>query len=108
MTICIVSDSARRHIDEIHDYIARDNPLAAQRVTDRIDHYVHLITECPQIGRKTLERGTRMLVAKPYPYIVFYRYFAPSDEVRILRVLHSAQRRPGLAEEAHTFRRSIS
>ena len=50
------------------------------------------------------ERGVRMYVVKPYPYIVFYRYEARSDTVRIIRVRHAARRRGGLQDEAPEFR----
>jgi toxin ParE1/3/4 len=95
----------RGQIDRIFDYIARDDPDAAQRVVDRIHKVIDLVTERPRIGRKTFERGVRMYVVKPYPYIVFDRYQPREGQVRIIRVRHGAQRWAGLADEAQQFRR---
>jgi len=102
-TQCIVR-GVRGQIDRIFEYIACDDPQAAQRVVDRIHKVIDLVTERPRIGRKSLERGVRMYVVKPHPYFVFYRYVARRDEVRIIRVRHGAQRRAGLADEASQFR----
>ncbi|MEI9885055.1 MAG: type II toxin-antitoxin system RelE/ParE family toxin [Rhizomicrobium sp.] len=104
MTARIITAGALHQIDRIYDYLARHDAGAAQRVVDRIYKIIDLVTERPHIGRRMRERGVRMYVVKPYPYIVFYRYVERSDEVCIIRVRHAAMRRGGLQEEAPEFR----
>jgi plasmid stabilization system protein ParE len=108
MTTRIVTSGALRQISDIHDYVARDSPEAAQRVVDRIHKIIALVTERPRIGHKMRERGVRMYVVKPYPYIVFYRYSARTDTVRIIRVRHGAMRRGALQDEPAEFRAAVS
>lgn len=104
MTTRSITAGALRQIAGIHDYIARDSTQSAQRVVDRIHEIIDLVTERPRIGHKMRERGMRMYVVKPYPYIVFYTYLERSDEVRINRVRHAAMRRGALQEEPAEFR----
>ena len=76
----------------ISAYIAQDNPTAARQTVDRIrDAVAHLVAH-PAMGRVGRINGTRELVIAGTPYIVAYRVRKRS--VRILAVLHSAQRWP--------------
>lgn len=69
-----VHRSSRAEIDlfEIWSYIAKDDPLAADRQLDRIDAACDMLAENPQGGprREDLARGLRF-----YPvgnYLIFY------------------------------------
>jgi plasmid stabilization system protein ParE len=42
-----INDLALRQIGEIHDYIARHDAIAAQKVIDRIHVIIALVTERP-------------------------------------------------------------
>ena len=79
-------------IDAEVDYIARDDPAAADRVADRINHSVEQLAEYPAKGRAGRVPGTRELVISGTPYIVAYRVRERALEV--LRVLHAARRWP--------------
>jgi toxin ParE1/3/4 len=74
------------------DYIARDNPAAADRVLLKIERAVKHLSEHPAMGRPGRVHGTRELVVSGTPYVIPYRVRA--DALEILRVFHSARRWP--------------
>lgn len=75
----------------IFDYIEAENPRAAIAVDERIASAVAQLRDFPDSGRQGRVEGTRELDIAGTPYIVVYLV---SDRVRILRVLHGAQRWP--------------
>jgi len=82
----------------IFDYIEADNPRAAAVIDQRIRTRVIGLAEFPQMGRAGRIAGTRELVISGTPYIA--PYLIDGESVRILRVLHGAQRWPEeIAEE---------
>lgn len=84
------SGRAIRNIEAARDYIARDNPAAAEAVTERIIRQVErLVAFSPGLGRPGRISGTRELVVSRTPYIVVYR--VAEDEVQVLAVIHQAQ-----------------
>ena len=97
------SQRAAKQVDLIYRYIAKNNPAAAQRVVDRIYEIAEHVRANPGGGRATTVRGLRMFVVNPYPYLVFFRDLPSQNEVRIVRVFHAAQRRPGLQDPARKF-----
>jgi len=74
------------------DYVAKDNPIAAARLSAEIRRQIRQLREHPLIGRPGREPGTRELVLSRTPYIAVYRVM-PS-RIEILRILHGAQRWP--------------
>lgn len=78
------------------EYIARDKPLAAHDVVDRIDETVDLLAAMPT-GRRGRVSGTYEKPVSGLPYIIAY---ALGDEPRghetltILRVIHGARHWP--------------
>ena len=83
---------ASRHIEEIGDYIARKNPLAADRAVLRILDQVETLSDHPHIGRVGRVDGTRELVVADSPYIAVYRVL--EDAVEVVAVVHAARRWP--------------
>lgn len=75
----------------IIDYIADDNPDAAQSLKDEIEDKVARLPAHPQMYRAGRVDGTREMVVRPN-YIVVYA--ETPDLVAILRVLHAAQQWP--------------
>jgi addiction module RelE/StbE family toxin len=71
------------------NYIAQDNPKAAEEFFRYVIVSTTHLEQYPQIGRTGRVHGTRELVLVKYPYIVPYR--VKGQEVQILRVLHSAR-----------------
>jgi len=82
---------ALRHIEAIHEYIAKHDPAAAARVVRRIEHSIGRLVAFPLSGRPGEVAGTRILVVPGLPYVVIYR--VREDEVDIIAVLHTARRR---------------
>jgi toxin ParE1/3/4 len=87
---------ARRHLEEIADYIAQRNPDASFRVGRRIRETVELLPIFPHVGHQGTLAGTRELVVPGLPYIVVYR-LEPGEESAavILGIYHGSQLRPG-------------
>ena len=83
---------ALRDLEEIGDYIARDNPAAANGVVTNILDQAEGLTTHPHIGRPGRVPGTRELIIADTPYLVPYR--VRGDHVQILAVLHGARRWP--------------
>lgn len=82
---------ALRNLNDIGDYIARNDQTAAHGVTDRITRQVSRLASYPRIGRAGSVEGTRELVVSGVPYIVIYRI---KERIEILRIRHAAQRWP--------------
>ena len=83
---------ARQDLARHHDYIAEDDPDAAERVEAAIAEAVERLADYPHRGRPGQRVGTRELVVADFPtYIVVYR--VTETEVRITRIWHGRQRR---------------
>lgn len=85
------TDIARADLLAIIDYISDDDPDAAQRLHDEVEFKTMKLREHPGLYKPGRVRGTREMVVRPN-YIVVYMEGACT--VRILRVLHAAQRWP--------------
>jgi len=79
-------------LDEIAEYISRDNPDAARRVVKRLWKAAQDLTGQPEMGRPGRVYGTRELVVVNTPFVVPYRVVG--SEIQILRVLHGARNWP--------------
>jgi toxin ParE1/3/4 len=82
-------------LEQIADYIAQDNPSAANRMVGRLWASVKMLASHPETGRPGRVNGTRELVVSQTPFIIPYRI--SNSEIQILRVLHGARKWP------HTF-----
>ncbi|HEX5846315.1 MAG TPA: type II toxin-antitoxin system RelE/ParE family toxin [Rhodoplanes sp.] len=78
-------------LEDIFAYIAKDNPAAAAALARRIETLALLLGQHPAIGL-TDKEGVRVMSIRPYPYVLFYKVLADRDEVRILRIRHTARR----------------
>jgi toxin ParE1/3/4 len=83
---------AARDLEAIGDYIARQNPSAAQRVTRRIRARTRILAAHPYLGRPGRVTNTRELVVTSTPFIVAYRIVG--DRIEILAIFHGARRWP--------------
>jgi toxin ParE1/3/4 len=89
-----VSHSAREDLDRIWDYIAQDDPQAADRFVRLIVSKFVMLASMPQMGcpREELACGLRSFPVGNY--IIFYRVM--EGGVEIVRVLHGARDLPPL------------
>ena len=79
-----------RHLQAIRDYIARDNPEAADQTVHRIRMAVNRLAGFPHSGRPG-PRETRLLSVPDLPYIVVHR--VDDDIVKIVAVFHTSRNR---------------
>ena len=79
-------------LDAIREFIADDNPDAAQRVSAAIEAAVDPLANHPNLGRPGRVEGTRELVVVGLPYIIAYR--VREETVRILAVVHTSRQWP--------------
>ena len=87
------TDNSIGHLLGIYEYIARNSPVYAKRVVDRITRRSEQIAEFPLSGRKVPEYQTediREIIEKPYRII----YRIKSDQIDILAVIHGAKLLP--------------
>jgi toxin ParE1/3/4 len=82
---------ALRDIEAIHNYIAKDDLLAAKRVVARIERSISRLALYPFSGRPGVVVGTRILVVPGLPYMAIYRVH--DEMVDIIAVLHTARQR---------------
>lgn len=80
------------NLDNAVDYIAVDNPAAAQNVAQKIWNAAQLLAGQPGLGRPGRVAGTRELVVSGLPYIL--PYVEQYDFIIILRVLHTSMKWP--------------
>lgn len=81
---------AFRDIAGIEEWIAVDNPKAAQDVAASILKTAEQLEVNPSLGRPGREDGTRELVLPKHPYILIYRLTA--QRIRVLAVLHQSRK----------------
>ena len=88
------SAAARSQLDDIGDYIAQHDPVAAQQVLWRIRAAAERLRRFPYMGRSGREPGTFEWPVRGLPYIIVYEVFVDDeDEVMVLNVFHGAQDR---------------
>ena len=81
-------------LERICDYIALERPDSARRVAESVVERISELKAFPRIGRLGRVAGTREIAFPPLPYVAVYEIFEAQDEVRVLRILHGAQRWP--------------
>jgi addiction module RelE/StbE family toxin len=79
-------------IEEIAQYISKENPDAAHKVIRLIYNKIYFLISHPNIGRPGRVFGTRELYIEGTPFIVPYRI--SNNEIQIIRVLHGARKWP--------------
>ena len=73
------------------EYIARDNPDAAQALADEIRQKAAQASQHPTLYKAGRVRGTREIVVRPN-YLLVYRL--EGSTLAVLRVLHARQKWP--------------
>jgi toxin ParE1/3/4 len=78
------------HLADIEEYIARDRPLAAKGVGDRLRSSFAFLCEFPDVGRPGREAGTREWPIPDLPYTVVFR--SGKEMLDIVGVFHNARK----------------
>ncbi len=87
------SKLALNELDDIFDYIAKNNPASAELVQRRVRSVVEHIARHPKGAQQVQERpGVRRVPLVRYPYVIYYT--VEKNEVVILRIIHGARRGP--------------
>ena len=83
---------AVKHLAALHQYIASDDPKAAESVAARILDGVERLVEQPGSGRPGRSPGTRELVIPSTPYIIPYR--VRGERLELIAIFHGRQKWP--------------
>lgn len=83
------TDTAQKHLDAIHAYIAQDSPEYAKRTIDRLTRRSQQIAAFPLSGRRVPEYDmdqVREVIEGAYRLI----YHVKQEQIDVLAVLHAA------------------
>ena len=87
------TDAALAEIDDILEYIARDNPVAANEVSLAIENTVALIQGQPRMAHIVYRGMVRAFpVGDDHPYRIFYQ--VKPGEIVIRNVRHTRRQQP--------------
>jgi toxin ParE1/3/4 len=86
------SPRAIEHLAHLREYIARDNPNAANRIASTLLKAVERLAQLPNLGRPGRVAGTRELVVPGTPYVIPYRL--RGDRLEVVAVFHARQKWP--------------
>lgn len=80
---------AKHDLDEIWDYVARDNPTAADGLIDDIYKHCHIYATQPEAGTPAdrFQAGLRYFACGNY--VVFYR--PEVSGILLIRIVHGAR-----------------
>ena len=85
----VIADPAASDLGAILDYIAEDDPLAAERVYRGIASSAERLPEFPGLGRPGRYPETRELSIAGLPYLIVYE--VGNDTVTLLAVFHTSR-----------------
>ena len=85
--------TAREHLTDIHDYLARHSPQYARRVVDRITRRSQQLAQYPMAGSMVPELAMPQLrQVLEGPYWVVYHLL--SDRIDVIAVFHGTRQSP--------------
>ena len=85
---------ALQNLNDEAEYIARENPVAAQTLVQRVFDAVNRLPDNPALGHVGRIHGTRELVVPNTRHIIPYRVRPQLNRIEILRVFHTSRRLP--------------
>ena len=87
----IIREAAYDDLDRIYSWIAKDDPRAADAVSERILESAGRVGRFPYIGHAGSVPGTYEWVVPHLPYIIVYQL--RTELISIEAVFHAAQQR---------------
>lgn len=84
---------ARDDLEAIRDWIAEDDPRAADNVVARIVQTAMMFGQFPMLGRAGIVEDTREFSVVGLPYLIVYRIASETD-VDVLTVVHTRRKYP--------------
>ncbi|MDR2007681.1 MAG: type II toxin-antitoxin system RelE/ParE family toxin [Alphaproteobacteria bacterium] len=85
----LISKKAEISIEEIYEYIAKDNNLSAQKIVNKIHKAVETISQNPYIGVAGRYDGTREFFVPRTKYYVVYEIEV--GFINIANIMHTAR-----------------
>ncbi len=83
----VLHPDALTDLNEIWEYIAADNPDAADRVLEDIQEAIHVLVPFPQLGHQRSDLSSRPL--RFHPVRNFLMAYAPDEQpLLVVAVLH--------------------
>lgn len=95
MSACRIAPPATQDLEEIYDYVARDNLRAAGRLIEQLTETFRLLSGMREMGRLREDLLPGMQSFPVGAYLIFYRQ--ADSGIQILRVLHGARDIDGLS-----------
>lgn len=89
MKLLVIAEPAARDLEGIVDYIAMDNPVAAESVYWGIVRTAEKLPAFPALGRLGRHPETRELSVSGLPYLIVYE--VGPETVTILAVFHTSR-----------------
>ena len=87
----VIAPEARQDLRAIRDYIAKNDPEAAQRFVMRLRDMARMLAGAPATGRARPEIGSGVRSFVVNRYVLFYRSLAGAAGIELVRVLHGAR-----------------
>lgn len=79
-------------------YLKRAGLIVAERFVDEIEAAIAAVLAAPESWRVIVQPGIRRYVVHHFPYVLYYRWESPQQQVVIYAVMHMS-RRPGYWKE---------
>jgi toxin ParE1/3/4 len=76
-------------LNEIWDFVAQEDTIAASRLTDAIEQRCNKLAETPLIGRARPEFSAHIRSLVVDPFILFYQ--PVSNGIEILQIYHTSR-----------------
>ena len=93
----IWSRRARDELKAVHEYIALDNPTAADRVCDAITDRVAVLRGAPRLAQRyTSDANAEVRQTISGKYRIFFSINETECRIEVLSVWHSARQEPEL------------
>lgn len=86
------TETANDENDQLLAAIAADSLSAADNVATAIEAMIARLSSLPHLGSETDVAGIRLMVARPYTYLIFYT--VENDTVVIRNIRHPSRQQP--------------
>ena len=89
-----ITNQAYQQIEEICDYIAKDDPIRAISFGDELFVEAESLSHDPYRGRPYPLEGTELWLLSYGNYLMFYKVLEESNVVEVWSVWHGARKSP--------------
>lgn len=93
----VVTERAADELEAILSFLKPLSPMGAKSVQVAVQRAFSVLEVFPRIGRMQKVPGLRRLVARPYPYNIYYVVDEESAVVMIISIVHTS-RKPKFAD----------